>query len=117
MQIWDSVYQNNHLSLMKIHIGLAIFWLLWVILFYVMLFQDADLNQVNRVNLGVFLFVTMMPSVIHLSLAYGARNKSELSRKLSMAVFVLIFLMFPIGSIFSICVGFPVLQWENPNET
>ncbi|MDO4433270.1 MAG: hypothetical protein Q4B82_01665 [Alysiella sp.] len=113
MQNWDKVYQDNHLSLMKIHIGLAIFYVLMMGAMLFLLFYDVSFSQINLGNFLFLLMILMTPIGLHLALAHGARQKSELSRRLSMAVFILIFLIFPIGSIFSVCVGFPALQWED----
>lgn len=112
MKEWNTIYQNNHLSLMKIHIGLAIFYGLMA---FFILYNEKH-SEIKWVNLFIFIIILITPSLIHIALAFGARQKSELSRRLSMVAFILIFLLFPIGSIFSVCVGFPALQWEE-NES
>jgi len=110
MKHWDTVYQDNHLSLMKIHFGLAIFYVLIMSGILFLILNDVSCSQIQWGNFLILVIIMIIPSSVHMALAYGARAKLELSRRLSMVVFILLFLIFPIGSIFSACVGFPVLQ-------
>jgi len=116
MKHWDTVYQDNHLSLMKIHFGLAIFYVLIMSGILFLILNDVSCSQIQWGNFLILVIIMIIPSSVHMALAYGARAKLELSRRLSMVVFILLFLIFPIGSIFSACVGFPVLQWENHDD-
>ena len=107
MRKWDTeIFRNNHVRLMKRHFGLAIVYLLicWTV-----------------ASLGDFLVGSLIlfgtPALIHLILAYGSHRKVELSRKVSVFIFVLLAIgTAPIGTIVAIFWLIPTTIWAAPEN-
>lgn len=100
------VFRGNDKRLMKFHVGFLIFYLLIATLVFF----------VFKVSLKVFYLVGF-PVLLHLFLAYGSYKRSELSRKISVVVFVLLAITtIPIGTVLAIFVFLPATQWESPQD-
>lgn len=95
----------NHLRLSRFHIGLAI---AYTILFgSLMLFGWSDLTASGKISVPI---MSVLPLMFHLGLAWGSKVQSELSRKISVGIGVLLLTAFPVGTI----LGFfflPLTQW------
>jgi hypothetical protein len=96
----------NHMKLSQFHIGLAI---AYAVLFgSLMLFGWSDLTASGKIGVPI---MSVFPPLFHLGLAWGSKVKSEISRKISVAVGVLLLIAFPVGTI----LGFfflPLTQWN-----
>lgn len=72
MKTWQNTYQNNHITLMKIHIGPACFYVFAAAAFFGLLFsgleQEADISLIRALILFM-LFLT--PAAVHAALAWG----------------------------------------------
>ena len=75
MKHWDTVYQDNHLSLMKIHFGLAIFYVLIMSGILFLILNDVSCSQIQWGNFLILVIIMIIPSSVHMALAYGARAK------------------------------------------
>ena len=95
---------GNHIRLMKCHIAFAIVYLV---------FCGLVASMSERLTGALALFIA--PAVIHLSLAYGSFKKIELSRKISVFVFILFAIgTIPIGPIIAIIWLLPNTTWVAP---
>ncbi|WP_444994569.1 hypothetical protein [Aliikangiella sp. IMCC44359] len=52
-----------------------------------------------------------LPAILHLALAYGSKRGSEISRKISVGVGVLMLLTFPVGTVLAFSF-LPLTQWK-----
>lgn len=97
----------NHIKLSRFHIGLAI---AYVVLFgSLMLFGWSNLTASGKIGVPI---MSLFPPLFHLGLAWGSKVKSEISRKISVVVGVLLLIAFPVGTI----LGFfllPLTQWNS----
>jgi len=108
------IFNNNHLRLMKYHIGLAIFY---GCLFGFLGFLTAENNQtVTTASFALIIGFFSLPALIHLLLSYGSYRRIELSRKASEIVFVLLFLAFPIGTLLSMYLFLPATVWKASDD-
>lgn len=99
---------RNHLTLAKFHIALAI---VYITLFATIMIVVSN-NYTHRPLLMLYLFLIFC---LHSFLAIGARKKMEISRKISVAVGVLMLAVFPVGTIISFYF-LPYTEWENVKE-
>lgn len=103
----DEPVKPNHLKLSRFHIGLAI---AYAVLFgSLMLFGWSDLTASGKVGVRI---MSVVPTMFHLGLAWGSKVQSEISRKISVVVGVLLLIAFPVGTI----LGFfflPLTQWKS----
>ena len=89
---------------MKCHISLAIVYLILCVL-------AVSLSE--RLTGGQIILIA--PTLIHLTLAYGSYKKIELSRKISVFVFILFAIgTAPIGTIIAIFWLLPSTTWVTP---
>jgi hypothetical protein len=101
----------NHIKLSRLHIGLAT---AYAFLFGSMyFFKLGGLTESGK--LVVNILSVSMP-LFHISLAWGCKNKSEISRRISQIVGFLMLFLFPMGTVF----GFFLIRfadWESfPDE-
>jgi hypothetical protein len=54
--------------------------------------------------------------LIHLVLSYGSYERIELSRKASEIAFVLLMVVFPIGTLLSMFLFLPATMWQVPDD-
>ena len=91
---------------MKCHVFLAIIYLI----FFCFIVSDIE-----HPSIGLVLFTT--PALIHFSLALGSYKKNELSRKISVFMFILIAIgTAPIGTIIAIFWLLPCTTWATPES-
>jgi len=100
---------RNHLTLAKFHIALAI---VYITLFATIMIIVSNNNYTHRPLLMLYLFLLFF---LHAFLAIGSRKKMEISRKISVAVGVLMLAVFPVGTIFSFYF-LPYTEWKNVEE-
>lgn len=111
MKKWDKVAQNNHLKLMKIHLAMIVFYcLILLVVFWIL--PDNTLSQDGQF---VLIFYSI-PIILHTFLAWGAKQKLELSRRISTGIFVFMFLAVPIGTIIAMTYGLPATQWKHTKK-
>jgi hypothetical protein len=112
MRKWDSeIFGNNHIRLMKCHIGMATF--------YCCLFGVLALIASGTDSTGSFasaIAFLSLPVLLHLALAYGSFRRIEISRKVSEIVFALFLLAFPIGTFLSMFLFLPATTWKAPDD-
>ena len=85
---------RNHIKLSRLHIGLAT---AYAILFGSLhLFKLGSLTESGKFAVNI-LSVTM--PLLHFGLAWGCKNKSEISRRVSQIVGFLMLFWLPIGSV------------------
>lgn len=114
MKKYENVFNDNHLRLMRVHIGLIVFYFV----FFGLLSYGLSLLTINEAEqrsiMQIFLKMIYGFSplfVLHLVLAMGAKKKLEVSRRLSEIVFVIMFLAFPVGTILSALYFLPKTVW------
>jgi hypothetical protein len=111
MRKWNSeIYNDNHLRLMKCHIGIAVFYFCLLLLALLLKQEAAARNLVFPVHVFILFFLT------HLVLAYGSYERIELSRKASEIAFVLLMVLFPIGTLLSMFLFLPATMWQVPDD-
>ncbi len=112
MRTWDSaIYNNNHITLMKCHIGMTVFYGFLYGVVVTLLPQDINSSS-SAIATGFFL----LPVLLHLALSYGSYKRIEISRKVSEIVFVLLMLALPIGTLLSMFLFLPATTWKIPDE-
>lgn len=108
MRKWDSeIFDNNHLRLMKCHVGLAIFYLC-LSMAVIATFDNTE----RAASLFTAAALFSIPGFLHLLLSYGSFRRIELSRKTSEVVFALMLLAFPIGTFLAIFLFLPATEWK-----
>jgi hypothetical protein len=120
MRKWNSeIFKNNHLRLMKCHIGMAIFYFC-LFGFFTMFAQTERTESFVFVLVKGFYFLLIL---IHLALSYGSYRRIELSRKASEIVFALVLVTSPIGNFLSTFLFFlsmylflPATMWQAPDD-
>ncbi|STZ64002.1 Uncharacterised protein [Moraxella lacunata] len=116
MKQWESTFNNNHLRLMRVHIGLMIFYAVFF-LFCSYFLYNLRMDRVIEISfLRVFTSVMLLYIpffAFHLLLAIGAKRKSEMSRKISEIVFAIMLLGFPVGTILSAFYFLPKTIWKS----
>lgn len=108
-----NIFQNNHIKLMKIHQCLAIFYAIILLVIEIFLFSNG-VGELSVQLMPILIFA--FPIILHIVLAIGAREKNDLARQVSVAIFVLMFLCVPIGTILSMMVFLPATQWHENDE-
>jgi phosphatidylserine synthase len=98
----SEIFNNNHLRLMKRHIA--------VLIFYALL--GAGIMSLMKSDKRVFLLIMFgLPVLIHSVLAYGSYKKNEISRQISVVVFVILAIgLMPIGTFVFIFIFLPATQ-------
>lgn len=83
-------FERNHIRLSGFHIGLAAIWA--IVFSAAVLFDRSSLTGPGRIAVPLIglLFV-----LFHMALAWGATVKSEIARKISVAVGVVMFMWLP----------------------
>jgi len=99
---------RNHLALAKFHVALAFVY----ITLFVIIMNTVSNNYSQKPLLMFYLFLFFF---LHSFLAIGARKKMEITRKISVAVGVLMLAVFPIGTILSFYF-LPYTEWGNVKE-
>jgi hypothetical protein len=108
MRKWNSeIYNDNHLRLMKCHIGMAVFYACLS-----GLLMAFDLRVWIFFAIGLFFPVIL----IHLVLSYGSYKRDEQSRKASEILFALMLLGFPVGTLLSMYFLLPATMWQAPDD-
>lgn len=114
MKKWEATFNDNHLRLMRVRIGFVGFYIVLVLL-YVGFGYGFGVHA-NLFQLLIMCFLFFLPMIsLHTFLAIGAKNKIEVSRKISEIVFALLFLSFPIGTILSMLYFLPKTTWKMPD--
>jgi len=114
MRKWESeIFRNNHLRLMKCHIGFCAFWFVIAVggLVYFLLNSEG----ITAVIVVIFVVVYSLPVLMHGLLSYGSYKKIEASRRISEFIFALLLLAFPIGTFLSMYLCLPTTQWKAPD--
>ncbi len=102
--------KKNHLRLCRFHLALAA---LSVLLFGTLLIVAwADLTPSGRIGVP---FMSVFPTLLHVALAWGSKAESEISRKVSVAIGVLMLLAFPVGTVLAVFF-LPLTQWKSATE-
>lgn len=102
--------KQNHLRLGRFHIALAA---MYVLLFgALLLFAWADLTPSGRIGVPI---MSVFPTLLHVALAWGSKVESEISRKVSVAIGVLMLLAFPVGTVLAVFF-LPLTQWKSATE-
>jgi hypothetical protein len=105
---WDSeILENNHIRLMKCHLG--------VVAFYLAAFSLLVWWEETGVGRLIISVVFAVPVSVHLLLAYGSYKRVELSRKVSEFIFATLILAFPIGTVLAMFLFLPATTWEAPD--
>lgn len=116
MKKWESTFNNNHLRLMRVHIGLMIFYFIFfgLVAYFLSVLPNENSEPVGFLKNLMLIMVGYSPLfVLHLLLAIGAKKKLELSRKISEIVFAIMVLAFPIGTILSLLYFLPRTIWKS----
>lgn len=109
MKKWEGeIYQNRHISLMKWHIGLSIF--------YFIIFGSLLISEISDTPFSVSKLLMFIPTIVHAILAYGCFQKVELSRRISEWVGFFMVLSFPIGTFVSLLYFLPNTTWNAPES-
>lgn len=112
MQKWDSeIFANNHIRLMKCHIGMAIFYCCLCFLV-----TSLSYRTVSTASFAVNIVFFSLPAFLHLALSYGSYKRIEVSRKASEIVFALMILAFPIGTLLSMLLFLPATTYPEGNK-
>ncbi|MGO9484654.1 MAG: hypothetical protein ACLPX9_08735 [Rhodomicrobium sp.] len=82
-------YERNHIRLSRFHIGLAA---AWAIIFVAMTSQTSGLTGAGKVAIPALGAILVL---FQLALAWGAMVESEIARKITVALGVLMFLWTP----------------------
>lgn len=114
MKKWETTYNDNHLRLMRVHIGFMVFYILLACLYTFFAYSSTNMTVAQLLIACLLFFLPLI--ILHTSLAIGAKNKLEISRKLSEIVFAFLLLAFPIGTIFSMLYFLPKTTWKMPND-
>lgn len=85
---------RNHIKLSRLHIGLATAYAILFVSLH--LFKLGSLTESGKFAVNI-LSVTM--PLLHFGLAWGCKNKSEISRRVSQIVGFLMLFWLPIGSV------------------
>lgn len=117
MKQWDSVFNNNHLRLMRVHIGFIVFYIMSTALILIYSANNSG-NQRTSVLANIIVAVVFNVPLISLHglLAFGAKKKFEMSRKASEIVFAIMLLGFPIGTLLSLFYFLPKTTWKQPSH-
>jgi hypothetical protein len=109
MQKWQNeTYLKNNMRLMRRHIGLLVLYILFSAWVMSVLWNGKNL---------LLPVALVIPIVLHSLLAYGSYKSMEMSRKASVAVFVLLAIgAMPVGTIISIFFLLPTTQWKAPEN-
>lgn len=100
---------------MRVHIGFVVFYLVLALLYIFFLYYFSNDMQVSTIIFTCMVF--FLPLILlHVSLMIGAKNKIEISRKISEIVFAFLLLAFPIGTILSMLYFLPKTVWKMPND-
>lgn len=100
---------------MRVHIGFVVFYIVLVLLYVGFGYGFGVHASLFQLVWLCFLFFLPM-ILLHTLLAIGAKNKVEISRKISEIVFAFLFLAFPIGTILSMLYFLPKTTWKMPDD-
>ncbi|MET1257044.1 hypothetical protein [Aliikangiella maris] len=100
----------NQLKLYKFHLWLAGIVFLLALLF--MYWTWEDMTPSGRIGIPITF---TLPTFLHLVLAYGAKRGSEISRKVSVGVGVLMLITFPIGTLIAFSF-LPLTKWKEADD-
>lgn len=100
---------DNYIKLYKFHISL---FTITFILYVLMLWWVKD-YLTDSGKIGVLL-VYGLPSLLHLLLAWGCKQRKLWARKLSVFIGAPMLLFFPIGTVVEFYY-LPLTNWENQN--
>lgn len=115
MKKWEATLNDNYLRLMRVHIGFVIFYIILGLVYAFFAYGfGADSTFGKLVVVCMVFFLPLI--LLHSFLAKGAKDKSELSRKISEIVFAFLFLAFPIGTILSMLYFLPKTTWKMPDD-
>lgn len=115
MRKWETTFNNNHLRLMRVHIGFVVFYIILAIVYAFFAYGFGAHATFEKLILFCFLFFSPL-ILLHGLLAIGAKNKIEISRKISEIVFAFLLLAFPIGTILSMLYFLPKTTWKMPDD-
>jgi hypothetical protein len=102
MKRWEGeVFQNNHLQLMRCHLGCGIFWALMGGVFF---------RLSPEWLVALFLLLTLG----HFYLAWASWEKSSTARRVSEFLFAAYIMLFPIGTLLAFLVFLPAADWKAP---
>lgn len=111
MKKWETTFNNNHLRLMQVHIGFVVFYIILAILYVFFAYSFGAHVTFEKLILTCMLFFSPF-ILLHWLLAVGAKNKVEISLKVSEIVFAFLLLVFPIGTILSMLYFLPKTTWK-----
>ena len=103
-----SDYNDNPIRLSRFHVGLAIFYCI----------IGATLAWFGRESGHSLAWMSVVTPLVtlHTLLAYGARKRSEFSRKLSVVIGIMMLLAIPIGPI--VALNFlPLTVWHSREDS
>lgn len=111
MKTWETaIYRGNNIRLMKCHITVAILYLV-IVGGIVATTITSDQWPLLLLMPGLFVF-------LHLLLAYGSYRKVELSRKVSVFLFLVLAIgAAPVGILLAIFIFMPATQWHLPENS
>lgn len=100
---------------MRVHIGFVAFYAILALSYAIFGYSfGVDETFLKLILFCVLFFSPMI--LLHTLLAIGAKNKVEISRKISEIVFAFLFLAFPIGTILSMLYFLPKTTWKMPDD-
>ena len=109
---WQSPYQNNHLRLMRVHIGLMVFSIVGICFFITI----QCLGIFNFSHFNVIMVCAIFDTLFCALLAYGVCYKYELARQFSKILFIAMLFIFPIATWLAIFYFLPKTVWKQPES-
>ncbi len=100
----------NQLKLHKFHLWLA--GIAFILALFFMYWIWEDTTPSGRIGIPITL---TLPTILHLVLAYGAKNGSEISRKVSVGVGILMLITFPVGTLIAFSF-LPLTKWKESDD-
>ena len=116
MKKWNTTFNNNHLRLMRVHIGFIVFYLILAVIW---LYTAIEFGNQETAAMGhiIVAFIFFTPFILlHGLLALGAKKKTELSRKGSEIIFAFLLLGFPVGTLLSMLYFLPRTTWKQSDN-
>jgi glucan phosphoethanolaminetransferase (alkaline phosphatase superfamily) len=114
----SSTYKNNHIRLMRFHIGLGVMYLCLAVLITLLMNTPHYLNSPpshGKDKIFVIAVIIYMFIAVHLVLSIGSGKRLEWSRKVSEMVGIMLCFAIPIGPF----LGYFLLQrtlWKTPEN-
>lgn len=99
----------NHSKLAKFHFALASFYLIIFILAW------KFFSGHNSSNGRLLVIAPLLLTILHTALGFGAKVKNEISRKISVAIGVMMIFAFPIGT-FLAFYFLPYTEWNTTSS-